>query len=261
MVDTLTIVFAVGLGVFGLATAGVFTWGMLLWWRKHDNPSHLLAWMAAVYTIMYAALLVDATFVLRTGDGVQYPWIRPVANAIVNVLFVWLAAMMLWLDWLAMLFAIGVAIVGAVALGVADASPVPRAWFVWSCGLAAQLAVMLLLLRRSRRSGMRAWALFFGAGVWLVGMPVVQALSWTLGAAFEEPPHRQTSEILYLIVSGTGIVLVGALVMLLWKPMPGDFDVQDARMAPPPTTTSTSLYVQSPIHVAAATSLRHRLVR
>lgn len=261
MVDTLTILFAVGAGAFGVAAIGVSGWGTLLWWRRRENPSHLLAWMAAVYTMMYLALLVDSTSVLRTKDGTEYPWIRPVANAIVTPLFAWLAAMTLWLEWQAMLAAIVAGIVGTIALGLTDASPVPTAWMPWSFGLGAQLCVVALLLRRSQRPGMRAWALFGGALVWLVGMPVVQALSWTLGQVADKAPHRQTSETLYLIVSGTGIILYGALAMVLWKPMPGDFDVRDARMAAPPATTSAALYVSEPIQVSSATSLRHRTAR
>lgn len=261
MVNTQTIVYATGLGAYGASAIGFTLWGTIQWARRHENPSHLIAWAAFAYTIMYAALFVDATSLLRTGDGVEYPFIRPIANAIVNVVYAWLAAAALWMPWGELYALTAAAIIGGVVLGVTDASPVPEAWYAWAGGMLFQLAVVLLLMRRCKRSGTPAWLLFGGALVWFFGMPVIQALSWTLGGVLDKAPHRTSSEIAFLVVSGVGIILYGAYVMLSWAPVPKNFTVDDARAAEPPAVTSENVYMAASIDVVPASSLRHRVVR
>jgi hypothetical protein len=258
MASTLEIVFGVGTGVSGLVVLLFMAWGTFMWmFRRAENPSHIVVWAATVYTLVYAALLTDATSTLRTGDGVEYPWIRSAGNAVVYLLLAWMSAEALWLEAADVYFNVGAALLGALAFVGADVFATPRSWWWWSAGLVAQLAQVALLLRRSRRHGSRAWLLFFASLVWSLGMPIVQALSWTLGAALDSPPHRQTSEIIFLIVSMLGIGGYGALAMLLWRQLPHDYvpaNAAQTRMTPPAENSAT--LVAAPI--AMATSLRHR---
>ena len=260
MPDTLEIVFGVGTGVAGAAVLGFSLWGTFMWmFRRAENPSHIVIWAAAVYTLVYAALLVDATSTLRTGDGVEYPWIRSAGNAVVYLLLAWMSAEALWLESVDVYVNVGAALLGALAFVGADVFATPRSWWWWSAGLVAQLVQVALLLRRSRRHGNRAWLLFFASLVWSLGMPIVQALSWTLGAALDSPPHRQTSEILFVIVSMLGIGGYGVLAMLLWRQLPHEYvpAPTSGGMAPPAANSAT--LIKTPI--AMATSLRHRAHR
>jgi len=272
MADTLTIVFAVGLGAFGAAIIGGMIWGTVVWTcRRKENPSHLFIAMCVVYTIVYAALFTDATSMLRTADGVEYPLIRPIGNAVITPVLAWTACVMLWLAsddrWLVS----AAAVISGTMLALVDVWAPPNVWYLWAMGFALQLVMVIYMARKTTRGGSRAWALLLGACIWLVGMPVVQALSWTLGAAVDEPPKRKVSEILYLCVSGAGIILYGIVCMFMWhsKP-PRDFAGRSARSLPPPARNSVSLNAESdatpmmrtgePIHVAEATSLRRRSV-
>lgn len=255
----LSILFGVGLGLFGVAVLAFLLWGTFMWVFRHaENPSHLIVWACAVYTIMYAALLVDGTSVLRTGDGVEYPWIRGAANAIVYVLLALMTSVALWMSMDNTWISLALAAAGGACFVLADAFSTPRSWWWFSFGLLTQLLQTALSLRRSRRSGNRAWLLMLMSLIWTLGMPIGQALSWTLGRALDSPPHRLNSEIFFIVVSGLGIIVYGATAMLLWRPVPlppaaAELINEDAQaQAQPPAP----VVMASPI----GASLRHRNV-
>jgi len=249
----LAILFGVGTGVFGVAVLAFLLWGTFMWVFRHaENPSHLIVWACAVYTMMYAALLVDATSVLRTGDGVEFPWIRDAANAVVYVLLALMTSVALWMSAADMWISLALAAAGAACFVLTDVFSTPHSWWWWSFGLLTQLLQTALSLRRSRRSGGRTWLLLVLSLVWTLGMPLAQALSWTLGAAIDSPPHRKGSEIMFIVVAGVGIIVYGAAAMLLWRPVPlppASAELLDDETPPP-------IVVASPINA----SLRHRNV-
>jgi len=262
--DQLTILFGVGLGVFAAATLVFLLWGTFMWaLRRAENPSHLLVWSCAVYTVVYAVLLVDGTAVLRTGDGVEYPWIRSAGNALIYVMLANMTATALWMSWADMWLSLGLAAAGGVAFGLTDAASTPNAWWWFGAGLLTQLLQTALSLRRSRRVGNRAWLLLLGSLVWTLGMPVGQALSWTLGGAVSSSPHRLGSEILFIVLAGVGILLYGAVAMVLWRPVPLPpasaelLASAETLPSPEPLPLKAEMAGQQ---VAMATNLRHRNV-
>jgi hypothetical protein len=260
MTSTNELVFWSGAGAYTLAmllfqAASTYLWTL----RRHANPGHLMTAACATQAVLYWSMLVDWNVVLRS-DGVEAIWLRPVADVVVYLCYSWALVTALWMDVTDAWIVMGLSTLGGVFLIGGDVVSVPIGWWWWSFGVGAQLLALAFVVRRMRRPGAVAYALWVGWMVFALGVPVVQALSWTMGGVISVSPRRSPSEIAYVVVSGAGTILYGVALLLLWSKAPLRFGAPDkalhcSPMAPDRATHLERVQAQS---VFIPPQLRHR---
>ena len=111
------------------------------------------------------------------------------------------------------------------------------------------------MLRRSRRPDSLAWLFFVGWLVWIIGVPLVQLLGWTMTEVLDTSPDRNTTEILYLAIYGVVVTLYGWLQIALFSSRPVDKPIEVLEPAGVPG--QESCFLNNPGDLVSA-SISHR---
>jgi hypothetical protein len=220
---TLTILFSIGGGVNTVAGLVVLV-GVYLYLIHHR--------LSAAFLIMLSFMLLGLVYFLmlldwwpkQRHDGVEFPWYRDVAQIVITFFQTIIVAKELGIDGglsggpLQMrryldipfdcLVIVSVNTIAFVSLTFANFATPEKQWWFWGAGVALLLgcAVVWTYLRTRMRT-LPAIMAQAASLVWLLGLPVVQALSWTMTEVLDTSPRRKSSEIAYLIVSFAGLLI------------------------------------------------------
>lgn len=262
MTDPLLSIFVIGLVWFGLAAVVVTAAATLYWVRtKRENPGHLVAWTSVVFTLFYLFQLLDWGFVLRNGDGVEFPWTRGATQTIAYFLYSWMVAVAMWLDWDDRCLVIGAHTVVGAALFAGDFTSGDKGWYWWALAVAVLVATLVFLLRRSRQNSFKAWAMWGGWLVYAVGVPTTQAFGWTLGKVINTPPERKDTEVMYLVAYTVGLTVYGAVMVWAYSKRPARtqtstrdtpvlFPAGSSAVAKPTVTLSSTMSARTPYRMS-----------
>jgi len=221
MASTLWIIFLVGGIWFAVSSAISFVVSWLQWRRQHENPGHLVVLANLALSILYWYLFVDWNFFLRA-DGVEVPWLRQATEVLVFLVYSWMVTVSLWVDWDDAWVIVFLHTFAGALLLITNLVSAQVFWYGWAIAAATLLFAQIFMLRRSRRPDSIAWVLFAGWLVYAIGVPIVQALSWTMGEVFDNSPHRETSEIFYICVYAGGVSIYGWVQQGLFSMRPVD---------------------------------------
>lgn len=211
---TYTIIFGTGGAYFTLATIVAFVVAVLIWlWRKRISP--------ALFSTLQFLILAGAWWLMllewwpkQRKDGREFPWYRDVVLAACLTLQTWIVAATLQLGVHDGTFVIFTTLGGAIALVLGNFAVYPQGWWGVGAYIALLAVVQFMILRGSQRNSWRAWAVYLTSLICVVGIPVVQLLSWTMTEALDKHPHRKLSEIFYLVVVAAGFTLNGIAATL-----------------------------------------------
>lgn len=260
MLDILFLVGAVWFTAFAVATF-VLSW--MRWRTGRENPGHLVAWAHTALAVLYWFLYVDAFFYLR-GDGVEMPWVRMIAEIIVYMTYAWMVCVSLWLDWDdAAIVVIILTGVGGAMVTLSHLVANPNYWWGFAGGAGVLALAQLWTLRKSRRPDLVAWLLWGGWMIWIVGVPLVQLLGWTMTEVLDKSPARNTTEILYLVVYGLGVTVYGIVQIFIFTSRPPSRPLRQSpeQLVPPQQNCN---YMQDPCQLVSSehvnSGVQHRNV-
>ena len=254
MGNTLPTVFLVGASWFTACAVISFLASWFVWRRGRENPGHLVVWANAVMAVLYWFLYVDWGFYLRK-DGVELPWMRIAAEILVYLAYSWMVSVSLWLDWDdGMILVSGTGLAGAM-VSLSHLVTADHYWWGWALGVGGLALAQLWALRRSRRPDSLAWLFFVGWLVWIIGVPLVQLLGWTMTEVLDKSPDRNTTEVLYLVVYGVVVTLYGWLQIALFSSRPVDKPIEVLEPAGVPG--QEACFLNNPSDLVSA-SISHR---
>lgn len=260
MGNTLPFVFIAGGSWFALCAVISFLGSWLRWRRQGENPGHLVVWANVMLSILYWFLYVDWGFYLRK-DGVELPWLRIAVEIVIYLLYSWMVSVSLWLDWDDAVIAIGATGLGGALVSLSHLITANRYWWGWAMGAVVLGLAQIWELRRSRRPDALAWVFFAGWLIWIIGVPLVQVLGWTMTEVLDESPSRGTTEIIYLIVYGLSVTIYGWVQILFFSSRPVNKPLEKLEPAAIPEQDSGGGYLSNPSQlVSSSRNMSHRNV-
>jgi len=123
-----------------------------------------------------------------------------------------------WLGQTAASFVMLGAITAGVGLGLADCTADGIFWPWWGVSVAVILVMNAWFFRMAKNASWQAWYTWLGSMVFSVGIPVIQAMSWTMGEVLDTHPTRLSSEIAYLILYFVGVPVFGWIATMVYLP-------------------------------------------
>jgi hypothetical protein len=242
---TYTLIFAAGGAYFTLACIVALVISALLWlWRRRVYPSVLSALQFLMLAGAWWLMLLEF-WPKQRADGREFPWYRDVALVFSLTLQTWIVASALHIVTVDGAFVIFLTLGGGIALVLGNFTVYPQGWWGVGSYIGVLAVVQFMLLRGSRTSHWRAWAIYLSSLICVIGLPLVQVLSWTMMEAADKNPHRKISEIVYLVVAAVGFTVNGVLSTLFYSPH-SDIHKCDTVLAMPDATPVTAQPFEQP---------------
>lgn len=220
----LTTLFVVGTAVFAASAVVALIVMIYLWWWQHrENPAHLVLIASLGAMVLYATLWTDYNHFLRTSDGVELSWVRAAFHILFLTLYAHMNIETVWLSWWRSWTYVALnALVGVLLLAAELAGPEHwRGWFAWMVAVLIALVIHVIAWWHMRRGDTVGQFSMLGFAAYAVlALPLTQALSYTMGQVLDHSPHRATTEILYLIITGVWLIGYGFVLVFAYQPIP-----------------------------------------
>ena len=210
----LSILFLVG-SLVGFAAA-VFMAVLSYIYLSHKRISW--SWfLAAAYLalgILYFLMLVDFFPHQRSDShGTEFPVYRGGFEVVITLMLASVVSELTAMQKHERATYILVSVISFIALAIANFCLPNQFWYGWGACIVMQLFCQFWIWRTAaKKSGLSGWLGWFAVLCWSFAVPLVQALSWTMGKILDTPPKRINSEIAYVVIYFAGV----SFVALAW---------------------------------------------
>jgi hypothetical protein len=209
------ILFIVGGCTFAvLAIGAAVLSGAAVLWKKQFSTFILTTIQCSIMALVYALLAFD-WWAKQRKDGREFPWYRDVAQVGVMFLHSWMVCVLLWLENVDAFVVLGVTFIGSVALAISNFMIADEYWYGWAAAGGVYILCNLFIIQAANRKTWHAYVVLATSMILVIGLPLVQMLSWTMSEALDKSPHNFDSEIAYLVVTVVGIAVTGVAAGVL----------------------------------------------